>query len=91
MTSCHSSSVILNIILSLNIPATVTTISNRPNEFIASFTISSPASNDATDNLFALASPPALFIPSTTSSANEAFSTLPSKESPGSTTRIFAP
>ena len=76
---------------SLKIPATVTTMSNLPKVSIASLTISSPASKEATDILFAFACPPAFIIPSTTSSANDAFSTLPSRDNPGSTTKIFAP
>src|SRR5262252_1096757 len=91
MTSSHSSSLMLKIIRSLRMPATLTTISSLPNSLIATLTTPSPPLTVAMSIRLATATPPAALISFTTSSAGVVGSSLPSTVTPRSLTTTAAP
>ena len=82
ITASHSSSVMLKTIRSRRIPATLTTMSRRPNSSSACFTIRSPPSIVATVSKLGTALPPAARISSATSAAGPSLGWVPSTATP---------
>ena len=90
-TASHSSSVMLNIILSLKIPAGWHKISTPPKFSTAVFTILDALSKSATESNDAIAFPPSALISLTTRSAGASDSPVPSTATPKSFTTTLAP
>ena len=91
MTSSHSCSVMLNIIRSRRMPATLTSTSSRPNCSIADPMRPSAAAKSEMSAPLAIALPPAAAISSTTSAAGPESRPDPSMATPRSATTTAAP
>ena len=91
MTSSHSCSVMLKIIRSRRMPATLTRMSSRPNSSMAVWTRLSAAAKSAMSAPLATALPPASAISATTSCAGPVSCPEPSTAAPRSLTTTEAP
>src|ERR1700691_3535623 len=91
MTSSHSTSVMSKMVAGRRIPAAHTTVSTRPKVSSAHSTTARPPAMVATESKQATASPPALTMPATTSSAGPFDGTEPSTSTPRSLATTFAP
>src|SRR5688500_2015194 len=90
-TASQSSSLMLKIIRSRRLPATLTRMSMRPHVDTACSTMAAPCLKSATEPVLATASPPALRIVSTTALATEGSLPVPLMSTPGSFTTTLAP